>query len=50
MVPEHTLNKKKGTNFQQQKNGNKKLYIGETNVSPWITTVGASTMDRDFPA
>ncbi|KAJ6748079.1 XYLEM SERINE PROTEINASE 1 [Salix purpurea] len=21
-----------------------------TNVSPWITTVGASTMDRDFPA
>ncbi|KAK7314929.1 hypothetical protein VNO77_33459 [Canavalia gladiata] len=21
-----------------------------TNVSPWVTTVGASTMDRDFPA
>lgn len=24
--------------------------ISLTNVSPWITTVGASTMDRDFPA
>lgn len=23
--------------------------ISLTNVSPWITTVGASTMDRDFP-
>ncbi|XP_043705515.1 subtilisin-like protease SBT1.3 [Telopea speciosissima] len=22
----------------------------QSNVSPWITTVGASTMDRDFPA
>ncbi|KAA8539843.1 hypothetical protein F0562_026535 [Nyssa sinensis] len=24
--------------------------VSLTNVSPWITTVGASTMDRDFPA
>ncbi|KAK6155799.1 hypothetical protein DH2020_010047 [Rehmannia glutinosa] len=24
--------------------------ISLTNVSPWVTTVGASTMDRDFPA
>ncbi|XP_077248630.1 subtilase 1.3 [Tasmannia lanceolata] len=24
--------------------------ISLTNVSPWITTVGASTMDRDFPS
>uniref|UniRef100_A0A0A9CQR8 Peptidase S8/S53 domain-containing protein n=1 Tax=Arundo donax TaxID=35708 RepID=A0A0A9CQR8_ARUDO len=24
--------------------------ISLTNLSPWITTVGASTMDRDFPA
>ncbi|XP_057476229.1 subtilisin-like protease SBT1.3 [Actinidia eriantha] len=24
--------------------------ISLTNVSPWITTVGASTMDREFPA
>ncbi|KAE8775426.1 subtilisin-like protease SBT1.7 [Hordeum vulgare] len=24
--------------------------ISLTNMSPWITTVGASTMDRDFPA
>ncbi|XP_061370719.1 subtilisin-like protease SBT1.3 [Gastrolobium bilobum] len=24
--------------------------VSITNVSPWITTVGASTMDRDFPA
>ncbi|KAL6004711.1 hypothetical protein ACLOJK_005266 [Asimina triloba] len=24
--------------------------VSLTNVSPWITTVGASTMDRDFPS
>ncbi|EPS61757.1 hypothetical protein M569_13035, partial [Genlisea aurea] len=24
--------------------------ISLTNVSPWVTTIGASTMDRDFPA
>ncbi|XP_030532918.2 subtilisin-like protease SBT1.3, partial [Rhodamnia argentea] len=24
--------------------------VSLTNVSPWVTTVGASTMDRDFPA
>lgn len=24
--------------------------VSLTNVSPWITTIGASTMDRDFPA
>ncbi|XP_010272631.1 PREDICTED: subtilisin-like protease SBT1.3 [Nelumbo nucifera] len=24
--------------------------ISLTNVSPWVTTVGASTMDRDFPS
>ncbi|KAM1183570.1 hypothetical protein ACFX19_001920 [Malus domestica] len=26
------------------------LRVSLTNVSPWITTVGANTMDRDFPA